>query len=111
MFDKKLFSDILFKIYKSYNNQRDFAEATGVNRAYLSQYINMKLDNPPSPKILERIAKHSNNIITYAQLMEVCGYIDTSIDINSEQIKRRTEYILENFDYLLSIRHDRKTNL
>lgn len=111
MFDKKMFSEILFKIYKTYNNQRDFADTTGVNRAYLSQYMNMKLDNPPSPKILEKIAKHSNNIITYAQLMEVCGYIDVSIDIESEQIKQRTEYILENFDYLLSIRHDKKTNL
>ena len=75
MFNKKLFSEILFKIYKSYNNQREFAEATGVNRAYLSQYINQKLDNPPSPKVLERIAIASNQITSYNELMQVCGFI------------------------------------
>lgn len=75
MFNKKLFSEILFKIYKSYNNQREFAEATGVNRAYLSQYINQKLDNPPSPKILERISVSSNGKTTYNELMKICGYI------------------------------------
>lgn len=76
MFDKENFSDILTQIYRTYNNQRDFAETTGVNRAYLSQYMNRKLENPPSPKILERIAKASNKLITYEELMRVCGYTE-----------------------------------
>ena len=76
MFDKESFSKILINIYKSYNNQREFAEATGVNRAYLSQYMNMKLDNPPTPKILMGIANASKNLTTYAELMQTCGYID-----------------------------------
>ena len=74
MFDKESFSKILINIYKSYNNQREFAEATGVNRAYLSQYMNMKLDNPPTPKILMGIANASKNLTTYAELMQTCGY-------------------------------------
>ncbi|MFR5508199.1 MAG: helix-turn-helix domain-containing protein [Clostridia bacterium] len=111
MFNKKEFANVLQKISATYSSISEFAEKSEVNRTYLSKYINMKLDNPPTPKILEKIANRSNNIITYAQLMEVCGYIDVSIDIESEQIKQRTEYILENFDYLLSIRHDGKTNL
>lgn len=102
MFDKQLFSEILKKIYNTFNNQRDFANSTGVNRAYLSQYMNQKLDNPPTPKILERIANNSNGIVSYAQLMEVCGYIDISSDIASEIVKQKTEYIIKNSDYLLS---------
>lgn len=94
MFDKKMFSEILFKIYKTYNNQRDFADATGVNRAYLSQYINQKLDNPPTPKILEKIASNSHNIVTYPQLMEVCGYIEGSKELQDykEQIALEKKY-------------------
>ena len=49
MFNKDDFAEILTKIYKTYNNQRDFADATGVNRAYLSRYMNKKINNPPSP--------------------------------------------------------------
>ncbi|MBQ8292377.1 MAG: helix-turn-helix domain-containing protein [Bacilli bacterium] len=77
MFNKNTFSEILTKIYRTYNNQRDFAEATEVNRAYLSQYINMKLDNPPTPKILEKIAKASHGLTTYEELMTICGYFDS----------------------------------
>lgn len=103
MFNKDVFSEILTKIYKTYNNQRDFADATEVNRAYLSQYMNKKLDNPPTPKILGKIANASRGIISYAQLMEVCGYIDVSIDISANLIKQKTEYIINNNEYLLSI--------
>lgn len=75
MFDKKTFSEILTKIYNTYSNQREFADATDVNRAYLSQYINQKLDNPPTPKILAKIANASKGITTYEELMLICGHI------------------------------------
>ena len=67
MFNKDDFAEILTKIYKTYNNQRDFADATGVNRAYLSRYMNKKINNPPSPKILEKIANNSFGVISNAQ--------------------------------------------
>lgn len=82
MFDKEAFSEILIKIYKTYSNQRDFANATEVNRAYLSQYMNKKLDNPPTPKILAKISKASHNITTYEELMTICGHIREN-DFNS----------------------------
>ncbi len=80
MFDKNIFSEILKKIYCIYKNQRDFAKATGVNRAYISQYMNMKLDNPPTPKILKKIAENSKGVTTYEELMKVCGYVDVIDD-------------------------------
>lgn len=83
MFNKEKFSDILTKIYRTYNNQRDFAEATGVNRGYLSQYINKKLENPPTPKILEKLSNASkrNNQLprTYGNMWIFFSYFKCSI--------------------------------
>ena len=58
-FDKEKFSKILNEIYKTYPNQRNFASAMGISRGYLSQYINKKLKNPPTPKVLKKIAESS----------------------------------------------------
>ena len=87
MFNKEKFSEILTKIYNTYNNQRDFADSTGVNRAYLSQYINQKLDNPPSPKVLMKIANNSNGITTYEELMEICGFLISNVHTNLNEIR------------------------
>ena len=99
MFDKKAFSKILAKIYNTYNNQRDFADATGVNRAYLSQYINQKLDNPPTPKILIKIANASKGITTYEELMTVCGHIkENDLDSYLLGMLRLTEQDIAEFN-------------
>ena len=108
MFDKETFSEVLTKIYKTYNNQRDFADATGVNRAYLSQYMNKKLDNPPTPKILEKIANNSNGITTYTELMHICGYLTqelknnlvnelTALELNKNELDTAITAFIENY--------------
>jgi len=74
MFDKIKFAQLLKKISDTYENQRDFSKKSEINRTYLSQYMNMKLEAPPKPKILEKLANASNNITTYNELMQVCGY-------------------------------------
>ena len=38
--------------------------------------INQKIDAPPSPKVLEKISNHSKALVTYRELMNICGYID-----------------------------------
>lgn len=53
---------------------KDFAEKTGVNRTYLSKYLNLRLDKPPSAPLLKSIA---NNVVTYEDLMISCGYLPT----------------------------------
>lgn len=75
MFDKIKFAHILRNISQTYNNQREFSQKSGINRTYISQYINMKLDEPPKPKILEKLANASSNTTSYHELMQVCGYI------------------------------------
>ena len=75
MFDKQKFSEILTQIVKQYNNISDFANISTLGRSYISKYINLKLNSPPSPKVLDKIANHSKGITNYNELMEVCGHI------------------------------------
>lgn len=79
MFDKNKFAQILKNISGTYSSQRDFSKKSGINRTYLSQYINLKLDEPPKPSILQKLADSSHGIITYRELMNICGYIDSYI--------------------------------
>lgn len=76
MFDKNKFAQILKEISGTYDNQRDFSQKSGINRTYLSQYINMKIAKPPKPEILERLSEASNGVTSYRELMSICGYID-----------------------------------
>ena len=78
MFNKDLFSKKLSLINNTYNSMTDFAKKATFDRTYISKYINKKLDNPPTPKILEKIAIASNGITSYEELMQLCGYINLS---------------------------------
>lgn len=88
MFNKDLFANIIRKIKNTYSSQEDFSKKSKIGRTYLSQYMNMKLDEPPKPKILEKLANASNGVTSYAELMEVCGYIDLNNNLisNSEKL-------------------------
>lgn len=79
MFDLDTFSKILDKINSTYDTMSDFAMKASLDRTYISKYINKKLNNPPSPEIIKKIANASNGITTYYELMEICGYIDLRI--------------------------------
>lgn len=90
-FNKNKFASILKKINETYENQTYFASASGVNRTYLSQYMNLKLDTPPSPKILLGIAYASKGTTTYNELMQICGYYKDSnlkdLEVNMDKLK------------------------
>lgn len=93
MFDKNKFAKIIKDISETYNNQREFAAKSKINRTYLSQYMNMKLDEPPKPKILEKIANASNNTISYNELMLICGYYkSTDEDFYNEFLKTPDDF-------------------
>lgn len=76
MFNKTKFSEVLINIVNKYDSISDFANSSKVGRSYLSKYINQKIDAPPSPKVLEKISNHSKTLVTYKELMNICGYID-----------------------------------
>lgn len=79
-FDKKRFAQILKSIDATYYSQRQFAEKSKVNRTSISNYENCKLENPPKPEVLKKIAISSKGIITYKELMYICGYVDEEIN-------------------------------
>lgn len=80
MFDKNKFAQIIKKIKETYNSQEEFSKKSDIGRTYLSQYMNMKLDEPPKPKILEKLADASNNIVSYDELMLICGYYEETLE-------------------------------
>lgn len=75
MYNQEKFINILKKIKNGYS-LNEFARKTEVDVAYLWRIMNNKKTNPPTPKVLKRIAESSGGITTYDELMEVCGYID-----------------------------------
>lgn len=84
MFQKKLFREQLIKLMND-KTTTEFSEQTGFNRTYLSKYLNLKLDRPPSPRLLQNIA---SSIVTYEELLISCGYIQsTSFSKNNSIIK------------------------
>lgn len=108
MFDKSKFAQILKNINDTYNSQRDFSKKSEINRTYLSQYMNMKLDEPPKPKILKKIADNSNEITTYEELMTICGYIDNN---NSNSINNELIFLYEKLNNIEKIYENRKKEL
>lgn len=97
MFEEKKFSEILQKIIDSYDSITEFSECSKVNRTYLSKYINMKLENPPAPRILSRIADKSKNLTTYDELMQICGYTKESLEEVCSSVFKKLNDICAHF--------------
>ena len=108
MFNKENFSDILNKINKEYPNMTEFAKVANFDRTYISKYIHQRLDNPPTPKILMGISNASKGITTYAELLNICGYLPfelndsvSSLDNKlSETIFKDSLYKLNEYELL-----------
>lgn len=94
-FNKEEFARVLTKIYSKYNNQREFAKKADVCRTYLSKYLNMRIEEPPTVKILKKIVKASKGVTTYQELMQVCGYLEENEIIIVRQNQGKLKQILE----------------
>ncbi len=75
MFHKIAFKQQLEKLMNG-STTIDFSEKTGFNRTYLSKYLNLKLDRPPSPHLLRSIAGPA---VSYESLMISCGYLNAEV--------------------------------
>ena len=104
MFNKENFSKTLKKINSTYSSMTEFAQKASFDRTYISKYINMKLDNPPTPKILEKIANASNGVVTYNELMIMCGYLkdETTNYINLSKELAKSKAYLDCYNLLSS---------
>lgn len=105
MFNKAEFSKILSNINSTYSSMSEFARAAEFDRAYISKYIHQKYDNPPTPKILEKIANTSKGLTTYAELMEICDYLKRP---DRQEIKKQE---LEKYENILVAQNFSKEEL
>ena len=92
MFNKEEFSRILLKIQANYNNQEDFAKYSGIGRTSISQYINCKIEIPPKPHLLEKLADASKGITNY-NLSKNIHTLDKSRSPAMNSIKNYFKYI------------------
>lgn len=83
MFQKHLFQQQLEKLLNGATTT-EFAERTGFNRTYLSKYLNLRLDRPPSPDLLKAIAGPQ---VSYEELMVSCGYLSAEIHPVSSSVR------------------------
>ena len=70
MFNKEKFSFIIRNIKNIYDSQEEFSKNSNIGRTSLSQYMNCRLNKPPKPDILKKLANASKGITTYDELME-----------------------------------------
>lgn len=75
MFNKERFANVLKQINSKYASMTEFSKSADFDRTYISKGINLKLSNPPTPDILKKIANSSKGVVTYIELMYICGYI------------------------------------
>ena len=107
MFDKNKFAKILREIYETFDTQREFSSKVGVSRGYLSEYMNMKKEKPPSPKILENISANSKGMTNYRELMQVCGYTDyLTDDFFDDNVSNKNNKI----PIIIRIKYDNENN-
>ncbi|SNY26835.1 Peptidase S24-like [Orenia metallireducens] len=75
MFKKIEFKELI-EIALGDRSITQYANESDVNRTYISKIINEKLDSPPSPEILKKLAEHSQGRVTYKELMLIAGYLE-----------------------------------
>ena len=104
MFNKDFFENILKKINDEYPSMTEFAKQASLDRSYISKYINKKLSNPPTPKILSGISNASKGITTYDELMKICGYINvgslSDIELSNNEMNILTKMLLDYKEFL-----------
>ena len=104
-FDKEKFSEILVKIKDSYGSINQMAEKANITTAYLSKLIRLMYDNAPSPEILEKIANNSNGIVTYDELMYICGYFSSDTILDEFYEKSFKELLPQLLEHNVSIQN------
>lgn len=85
MFNKTNFRIILEKALGN-RTKMQYSDESGVNRTYISKYLNEKLDNPPNPDIIKKLAEVAQNNVTYEDLMIAAGYLEEDTKPDSKPV-------------------------
>lgn len=87
MFDKLKLKELLEKARGNRSNQ-EYADKSGVSRVLISNCLNLKLSNPPTPQTIEKLSNAATNGVSYSQLMEAAGYLDNTLETPETIIKK-----------------------
>lgn len=74
MFDKKKFREVL-RIARGKRDNQQYADESGVSRTYISNYMNLKRESPPSVEVLKMLASAAHNGVSFQDFMVAAGYI------------------------------------
>lgn len=85
MFDKEKFKELVILARGDRTNQQ-YSDDSGVSRAYISGYINKKIDNAPTPEVIKRLASCALNGITYEDFMKAAGHIKDTLNNQDELV-------------------------
>lgn len=94
MFDKLRFKKTLEDALGD-RKTTEYAEESGVNRTYLSKYLNLRLDSPPGPEIIKRLAEKAHNNVTYEDLMSAAGFLSNIIQTRNQEGNYREDVELD----------------
>lgn len=98
MFDKITFAKKINQIKELYPTQEEFCKQSGIGRTSISQYMNAKLESPPKPQMLDKIALASHGLVTYNELMCICGYttpaVTAFLDFSTDNEKKALKSIV-----------------
>lgn len=75
-FNKQKFAQLLLKA-KGERSINQYALHCGISAAHISRLIRNLIDTPPNPETIVKFADKAYNGITYNQLMEAAGYIES----------------------------------
>jgi transcriptional regulator with XRE-family HTH domain len=98
MFKAEIFADLIKKAIAD-DTGKDFADKSGVDRSYLSKFLNQKYTNPPSPEILSKISRASGNRVSYDELMAAAGYLDKLQYQTGTFVKENIDLLRGNMSY------------
>lgn len=105
MFNKEMFKNYLLKARGKRTNEA-FSKESGVSRTYISTYLNMKRNEPPTPEILRKLSNASYNNVTYEDLMRSAGHLNdfyTSNNINTNSLLEEDHiYEIDDIDNIVS---------
>ena len=106
-FDPEAFAELLKKLIGQ-RAVKDFAAETGVSKYQVSRRLSCALITPPRKGTLKLFASHAQNGVTYAQLLNCCGYApeeEMNLKQLSEDLKIATACLLSAINELhLSVR-------
>ncbi|MCL5290225.1 MAG: DNA-binding protein [Firmicutes bacterium] len=73
-FDKNGFARLL-KTAKGNRSINKYAGDSGVTSAHISRLLREKIDTPPNPDTIKKLAEAAGNNVTYEELMVAAGHI------------------------------------